>query len=99
LTTVKVAGRALFFKLHAADRRADLNAYPNRNRGVRARSLPHRLLSSPNERICRADVWPDIDVTPDGLRPNTSSKRWETFVHEARLALDAAEIVRERHKS
>jgi hypothetical protein len=53
----------------------------------------------PNERICRADVWPDIDVTPDGRRPNTSSKRWETFVHEARLALDAAEIVRERHKS
>jgi hypothetical protein len=53
----------------------------------------------PNERICSADVWPDIDVTPDGRRPNTSSKRWETFVHEARLALEAAEIVRERHKS
>jgi hypothetical protein len=33
----------------------------------------------PNERICSADIWPDVDVKPDGRRPNTSSKRWETF--------------------
>ena len=53
----------------------------------------------PNERICSADIWPDVDVKPDGRRRNTSSKRWETFVHEARLALEAAEIVREKNKT
>jgi hypothetical protein len=53
----------------------------------------------PNERICSADIWPDVDVKPDGRRPNTSSKRWETFEHEARLALEAAEIVREKNKT
>jgi|GEM_PF-3407001 hypothetical protein len=53
----------------------------------------------PNERICSADVWPDVDVIADGRRPNASSKRWETFVHEARLALEAAEIVREKNKT
>jgi hypothetical protein len=48
-----------------------------------------------NERICSADVWPDVDVMAHehGLRP-TPYKRWETFVHEARLALEAAEYVR-----
>ena len=47
-----------------------------------------------NERICSADEWPDVDVKANGGRPNISSKRWETFAHEARLALEAAEIVR-----
>ena len=51
-----------------------------------------------NERVCSADEWPDVDVKPNGRGPNISSKRWETFVHEARLALEAAEIVRMKDK-
>jgi hypothetical protein len=49
-----------------------------------------------NERVCSADVWPDIDVPSNGSGPrvNASYKRWETFGHEARLALEAAEAVR-----
>jgi hypothetical protein len=51
-----------------------------------------RLTVFPNQ--CRRRA-----VKPDGRRPNTSSKRWETFEHEARLALEAAEIVREKNKT
>ena len=48
-----------------------------------------------NERICSADQWPDEDVV-DHKQPHrtTPYKRWETFVHEARLALEAAESVK-----
>jgi hypothetical protein len=50
-----------------------------------------------NERICSADQWPDVDVEANGRgRLNTSHKRWETFGHEARLALEAAEFVRQK---
>lgn len=49
-----------------------------------------------NERICSADLWPDVDVARNGhsVLGNTPLKRWETFGHEARLALEAAEAVR-----
>jgi hypothetical protein len=48
-----------------------------------------------SERICSADIWPDVDVAKQGNGPrNTPYKRWETFSHEARLALEAAEHVR-----
>jgi hypothetical protein len=48
-----------------------------------------------NERICSADLWPDEDVPRNGHGVlNTPYKRWETFGHEARLALEAAEMVR-----
>jgi uncharacterized membrane protein len=48
------------------------------------------------ERVCSADVWPDVDVPVNGAGPrgNASYKRWETFGHEARLALEAAEVAR-----
>jgi hypothetical protein len=48
-----------------------------------------------NARICSADLWPDVDVVDhdQGLRA-APYKRWETFVHEARLALEAAEYIR-----
>ena len=53
-----------------------------------------------NERTCSADVWPDVDVPHDGhsLIGNSPLKRWETFGHEARLALEAAEAVRLRQE-
>jgi hypothetical protein len=46
----------------------------------------------PNERICSADIWPDVEIAngEKSLR-NSPFKRWETFGHEARLALEAAE--------
>jgi hypothetical protein len=48
-----------------------------------------------NERICSADIWPDVDVAErDQSAQKGSCKRWETFTHEARLALEAAEYVR-----
>jgi hypothetical protein len=49
-----------------------------------------------NERICSADQWPDEDVV-DHRQPHraTPYKRWETFIHEARLALEAADNVKE----
>jgi hypothetical protein len=49
-----------------------------------------------NERVCSADLWPDVNVHSNGsgLRGNTPYKRWETFGHEARLALEAAETAR-----
>jgi hypothetical protein len=48
-----------------------------------------------NERICSADIWPDVDVAVhEQSAQKTSYKRWETFTHEARLALEAAEYVR-----
>lgn len=53
----------------------------------------------PNERICSADLWPDVDLekAERGLR-NGPHKRWETFEHEARLALEAAETVRAKER-
>ena len=48
-----------------------------------------------NERICSADIWPDVDVAKqEKSLQDTRYKRWETFSHEARLALEAAEYVR-----
>jgi hypothetical protein len=48
-----------------------------------------------NERICSADQWPDVCVAEhDQALRATPYKRWETFFHEARLALEAAEYVR-----
>jgi hypothetical protein len=49
-----------------------------------------------NERVCSADVWPDVDAPRNGptLLANTPYKRWETFGYEARMALEAAEGVR-----
>jgi hypothetical protein len=47
------------------------------------------------ERTCSAELWPDADVArPAEGSPTTRYKRWETFSHEARLALEAAEAVR-----
>jgi hypothetical protein len=50
-----------------------------------------------NERVCSADQWPDreVDGSGNGLQ-NTRYKRWETFSHEARIALEAAEHVRSK---
>ncbi|WP_146618747.1 hypothetical protein [Rhodoplanes elegans] len=49
-----------------------------------------------NERICSADQWPDEDVVDNRQRDRaTPYKRWETFIHEARLVLEAAENVKE----
>ena len=48
-----------------------------------------------NERICSADQWPDEDVIDHKQHLRTTPyRRWETFVHEARLALEAAESVK-----
>ena len=50
-----------------------------------------------SERICSADQWPDLDVGKNGGGlGNQPHKRWETFEHEARLALEAAEYVRSK---
>jgi hypothetical protein len=46
------------------------------------------------ERVCSADQWPDAEIAKNGHATNTPYKRWETFGHEARLALEAAEYVR-----
>src|SRR4051794_10840747 len=47
------------------------------------------------ERTCSADLWPDADVGKHGDDLLTTPyRRWETFGHEARLALEAAEAVR-----
>jgi hypothetical protein len=54
-----------------------------------------------HERFCSADIWPDLELPSrngDGLRGNSPFKRWETFGHEARLALEAAETVRRKTK-
>src|ERR1700722_2122160 len=50
-----------------------------------------------NERICSADIWPDVEIAKgeNSLR-NSPFKRWETFGHEARLALEAAEHARSK---
>jgi hypothetical protein len=49
-----------------------------------------------NERVCSADLWPDAEVPKNGSDRalNVGFRRWETFGHEARLALEAAEMVR-----
>jgi hypothetical protein len=48
-----------------------------------------------NDRTCSADQWPDVDAgKPEKSLQNAPYKRWETFSHEARLALEAAEYVR-----
>jgi hypothetical protein len=53
-----------------------------------------------NERICSADQWPEVDVAKhDTAQRGSPYKRWETFVHEARLALEAAEYVRVKKTS
>lgn len=50
-----------------------------------------------NERVCSADIWPDVAVGKDGSGlQNTPYKRWETFIYEARLALEAAEYLRSK---
>jgi hypothetical protein len=42
------------------------------------------------ERTCSAELWPDADVArPAEGSFTTRYKRWETFSHEARLALEA----------
>jgi hypothetical protein len=52
-----------------------------------------------NERICSADAWPDAEVAKNGHGlGNTPHRRWETFEHEARLALEAAELVRDKKR-
>ena len=49
------------------------------------------------ERICAADVWPDVPVPKNGHTiVNDPYRRWETFGYEARLALEAAEAARLR---
>jgi hypothetical protein len=52
----------------------------------------------PNERMCSADLWPDVDVPIVNHLQNSPHKRWETFNHEARLALEAAEYVRDKKR-
>ena len=53
----------------------------------------------PPARVCSADTWPDQELTADRPTLNGSARRWETFVHEARLALEAAELVREKNET
>jgi hypothetical protein len=52
----------------------------------------------PNERMCSADLWPDVDVPIVQHLQNSPHKRWETFNHEARVALEAAEYVRDKKR-
>lgn len=48
-----------------------------------------------NERLCSADMWPDMQVPKNGhALSNDPFRRWETFGYEARLALEAAESAR-----
>jgi hypothetical protein len=48
-----------------------------------------------SERICSADQWADQPVNRhDRAAQPDPYRRWETFAHEARLALEAAEFVR-----
>lgn len=48
-----------------------------------------------NGRICSADQWPDEGVVDHQQHGRATPYRsWETFAHEARLALEAAENVR-----
>jgi hypothetical protein len=50
-----------------------------------------------HERTCSADIWPDLEIpgrNGASARGNSPYKRWETFGHEARLVLEAAETVR-----
>lgn len=42
------------------------------------------------ERPCGADAWPDLEIAGTG----GPIRRWQTFSHEARLALEAAERAR-----
>jgi hypothetical protein len=51
------------------------------------------------ERVCSADTWPDQELTTGGAGLNGSGRRWEAFVHEARLSLEAAELVREKNEA
>jgi hypothetical protein len=53
-----------------------------------------------SQRVCSADQWPDQAV-PRNDRPEPADpyRRWETFAHEARLALEAAEFVRPRESA
>lgn len=50
------------------------------------------------ERMWSADAWPDVEIAQSGGSPGIPYKRWQTFSHEARLALEAAEHARMRSR-
>lgn len=97
LTTVKVVRVRFANVLTARRTKMPTQAEIEASARVLCRIAFYQL--PPAERVCSADTWPDQELTSHGARLNGSPLRWETFVHEARRALEAAELVREKHET